>query len=52
MLTLARSQQWCTWAFPPGKYNSIPPTPDLSQFNKFGGFDIKADRLALIDGGQ
>jgi hypothetical protein len=52
MLTLARSQQWCTWAFPPGKYNAIPPTPDLSQFNKFGGFNIKADRLALIDGGQ
>jgi hypothetical protein len=44
------SQQWCTWAFPPGKYNAIPKTPDLSQFNKYGAFNLKADRLAFIDG--
>lgn len=50
VLQVDYTQQWCTWAFPPGKYNVIPSTPDLSQFNKFGGFNIKADRLAFIDG--
>ena len=44
------SQQWCTWAFPPGKYNTIPPSPDLWQFNKYGSSNISAPRLALIDG--
>lgn len=48
----AFSQQWCAWASPSGKYNSIPSTSDLSQFNKFGGFNIKADHQALIDGGH
>ncbi|KAH6670784.1 extracelular serine carboxypeptidase-like protein [Halenospora varia] len=50
VLQLDYTQQWCTWAFPPGKYNKIPSTPDLEQFNKYGAFDIKADRLAFIDG--
>jgi len=45
-------QQWCNWAFPPGRYNRIPPTPDLSAFNKYGGFNISADRLAFIDGSK
>ncbi|KAN0115436.1 peptidase S28 [Hyaloscypha variabilis] len=44
------TQQWCNWAFPPGLYNRIPPTPDLSAFNKYGGFNISAERLAFIDG--
>lgn len=45
-------QQWCNWAFPPGKYNTIPKSPDLSQYTKYGGFNIQADRLALIDGSK
>lgn len=44
------SQQWCTWAFPPGTYNSIPSTPDLNENLKYGGYDIQAPKLALIDG--
>jgi len=45
-------QQWCNWAFPPGRYNRIPPTPDLSAINKYGGYNISVDRLAFIDGGK
>ena len=44
------TQQWCNWAFPKGTYNSIPAEPDLTPYNKYGGFNISADRLALIDG--
>ncbi|KAF2857234.1 hypothetical protein K470DRAFT_223779 [Piedraia hortae CBS 480.64] len=47
VLDVNRTQQWCTWAFPPGKYNKIPPTPKMSQCG-----DIVADRLARIDGDQ
>ena len=50
VLQINYTQQWCEWAFPPGKYNSIPSTPDLSYYNRYGDFNISADRLALIDG--
>lgn len=43
-------QQWCDWAFPKGKYNSIPPTPNLDRWNDYGGYDVQADRLAHVDG--
>ena len=55
------TQQWCDWAFPRGKYNSIPASgPDLSWYNQYSdnddgphsGFDFHADRLALVDGAQ
>ncbi|XXH04955.1 hypothetical protein Hte_011378 [Hypoxylon texense] len=45
-------QQWCTWAFPAGVSNSIPPTPDIGAYNDFGSFNFSADRLAFIDGDQ
>ncbi|KAI1073846.1 serine carboxypeptidase S28-domain-containing protein [Whalleya microplaca] len=45
-------QQWCTWAFPDGKYNSVPSSPDLEVYRSFGGFNFTADRLAFIDGDQ
>jgi len=44
------TQQWCTWAFPKGKYNSIPPEADVSYWNGYGGFNFSADRLAFVDG--
>lgn len=44
------SQQWCTWGFPPGQYARIPHTPDLGQYNKYGGLAVVADRLAHVDG--
>ena len=46
------TQQWCNWSFPPGKCNSIPSTPDLEQINKYGGYNVIADRLAHVDGDQ
>ena len=53
------TQQWCNWAFPPGKFNSIDPNgPNLTWYNKYsinypdGSFDFKADRLAMVDGAQ
>ncbi|KAF1929845.1 uncharacterized protein M421DRAFT_419615 [Didymella exigua CBS 183.55] len=44
------TQQWCTWAFPAGQHNSIPKSPELHYYNKYGGWNIKAENLALIDG--
>lgn len=44
------SQQWCKWAFPPGTHYSIPSTPNLNETLKYGGYDIQAPKLALIDG--
>ncbi|KAF2729219.1 hypothetical protein EJ04DRAFT_502727 [Polyplosphaeria fusca] len=49
-LQIPYTQQWCTWAFPPGKHNRIPSTPALGYVNKYGGWDVRAPRLALIDG--
>lgn len=50
VLQVDYTQQWCEWAFPKGKFNSIPSTPDLSFYNHYGGFNFSADRLAFIDG--
>ncbi|KAI0467796.1 peptidase S28 [Xylaria cf. heliscus] len=44
------TQQWCNWAFPKGKYNSIPPTPNHAKWNVYGDFNFKADRLLFVDG--
>ena len=50
VLQLDYTQQWCEWAFPAGKYNTLPPTPELEQYNKYGGWNLQAPHLALIDG--
>ncbi|KAI9667512.1 MAG: hypothetical protein M1821_000328 [Bathelium mastoideum] len=52
VLQVNYTQQWCTWAFPAGQYNSIPSTPDLTRYTRYGGFNFSADRLAFIDGDQ
>ncbi|GIZ47605.1 hypothetical protein CKM354_001069300 [Cercospora kikuchii] len=52
VVQLDYTQQWCDWAFPPGEHNRIPSTPDLRPYNKYGGYDVIADRLAHIDGDQ
>ncbi|KAI5365513.1 putative peptidase S28, alpha/Beta hydrolase [Septoria linicola] len=52
VVQLNYTQQWCDWAFPPGEHNSIPSTPDLRPYNKYGGYNVIADRLAHIDGDQ
>ena len=51
VLTVDYTQQWCNWAFPPGQYNTISTTgPNVTAFNGYGGYNIKAPRLAFIDG--
>ncbi|KAL9069355.1 MAG: hypothetical protein Q9157_006194 [Trypethelium eluteriae] len=52
VLQVDYTQQWCTWAFPAGEYNTIPSTPDLTQYTKYGDFNFSAPRLAFIDGNQ
>ena len=44
------TQQWCTWAFPKGTYNSIPSTPDLERWNVYGDFNFSAENLLFVDG--
>ncbi|TVY16508.1 putative extracellular serine carboxypeptidase [Lachnellula arida] len=51
VLQVDYTQQWCTWAFPRGKYNSIPSSPDLDRLNTYGAYNLSANRLALVDGG-
>ncbi|KAL6717533.1 hypothetical protein ACLMJK_005448 [Lecanora helva] len=50
VLQVNYTQQWCTWAFPKGNFNSIPSTPNLNYYNRYGDFNFSADRLAFIDG--
>ena len=40
----------CGQAYPPGDHFSIPQWPNVTDVNKLGGFNIAADRLAIIDG--
>lgn len=50
VLQASYTQQWCTWAFPAGEHNSIPTSPELDYYNVYGGWNIQAPNLALIDG--
>lgn len=43
-------QTWCNQSFPPGQHSSIPPQPDVNVINRYGGLNIAAPNLALIDG--
>ncbi|KAJ7604391.1 extracelular serine carboxypeptidase-like protein [Roridomyces roridus] len=45
------SERWCKWGFPAGKFNTVPATPALERWNKYGALHIQADRLAQVDGG-
>lgn len=50
VLKVDYTQQWCNWAFPKGKYNTLPSKPLIERYNKYGGLSVVADRLAHIDG--
>ncbi|KAI1374948.1 peptidase S28 [Hypoxylon crocopeplum] len=52
VVDISYEQQWCRWAFPPGRHNKIPSSPDIGAYNDFGAFNLRADRLAFIDGDQ
>jgi hypothetical protein len=55
-IDLDYTQQWCTWAFPPGPLSPqavpSPDGPNLTWYNKYGDFNLSAPRLSLIDGGS
>ncbi|KAI0735846.1 peptidase S28 [Earliella scabrosa] len=40
----------CKLAFAPGEHFTVPKWPDVQSVNKLGGYNIAADRLAIIDG--
>jgi hypothetical protein len=50
VLQIPYTQQWCTWAFPAGQHNRIPASPELDYYNKYGGWNLQAPNLALVDG--
>ncbi|PIL30738.1 hypothetical protein GSI_06906 [Ganoderma sinense ZZ0214-1] len=50
LLTKEYAELTCTLSYPPGEHFSIPQWPNVTDVNKLGGFDIAADRLAIIDG--
>ncbi|KAF2674006.1 extracelular serine carboxypeptidase [Microthyrium microscopicum] len=54
VIQLDYTQQWCNWAFPPGplapQAAPSPNGPNLKRYNKYGGLEISARRLAFIDG--
>lgn len=49
LLTLDYVQDMCS-AYPPGKVFSLPSTPNTTEVNALGGFDLNVDNLAIIDG--
>ena len=44
-LTSAQQQ-----SYPPGEHFSVPRWPNVSDVDRLGGYNIAADRLAIIDG--
>ncbi|KAK0441668.1 serine carboxypeptidase S28-domain-containing protein, partial [Armillaria borealis] len=50
LITLDYESKICKQAYAPGKYFTVPPLPNVTAVNVLGGFDIAADRLAIIDG--
>ncbi|GJJ10727.1 hypothetical protein Clacol_004954 [Clathrus columnatus] len=49
-MDLAYESKICQQAFPPGEIVRVPARPDVAAVNKYGGFNIADDRLAIIDG--
>ncbi|KIJ60108.1 hypothetical protein HYDPIDRAFT_99441 [Hydnomerulius pinastri MD-312] len=50
LMTMEYATKTCRQAYPPGKYFTVPPTPNVTAVNDLGDFAIAADRLAIIDG--
>ncbi|TRM64169.1 serine carboxypeptidase S28-domain-containing protein [Schizophyllum amplum] len=49
-ITLETESKICDLAYPPGDYFTVPSQPNITAVNALGGYDITADRLAIIDG--
>ncbi|KAH7883989.1 peptidase S28 [Phlebopus sp. FC_14] len=50
LMTMEYASKTCRQAYPPGKYFTVPPMPNVTAVNALGDFAIAADRLAIIDG--
>ncbi|OBZ72031.1 putative serine protease EDA2 [Grifola frondosa] len=50
LITEEYSSMICRLAYPPGKFFQVPPQPNITAVNALGGYNIAADRLAIIDG--
>ncbi|GAA99909.1 uncharacterized protein L969DRAFT_59910 [Mixia osmundae IAM 14324] len=40
----------CRNTYPPGKYHSLPATPDVMSYLKYGGWTVSTHRLAIVCG--
>ncbi|KAJ3552182.1 hypothetical protein NM688_g4286 [Phlebia brevispora] len=49
-LTLDYALQPCKFSYPPGEFFTVPNVPDVAVINAYGGLNIAADRLAIVDG--
>ncbi|KAL1736475.1 peptidase S28 [Schizophyllum commune] len=49
-ITLESESKICKQAYAPGEYFTVPAEPNITAVNALGGYDIAADRLAIIDG--
>jgi hypothetical protein len=50
LVTLPYLSKICKQAYLPGEFFQVPPLPNVTSVNVLGGFNIAADRLAIIDG--
>ena len=49
-ITLESESKICKQAYAPGEHFTVPAEPNITAVNALGGYDIAADRLAIIDG--
>ncbi|KAL8290356.1 hypothetical protein RQP46_002614 [Phenoliferia psychrophenolica] len=52
LITPDYTGQICRLAFPKGKLNRVPNTPNVTEINQWGGYDFAYPRLAFIDGSE
>ncbi|KAI5476322.1 hypothetical protein MNV49_007893, partial [Pseudohyphozyma bogoriensis] len=52
LITLDYTSEICSKAFPPGKLATVPKTPNVTEINQWGGFELEYSRLAFIDGSE
>ncbi|BGP42000.1 hypothetical protein JCM10449v2_005997 [Rhodotorula kratochvilovae] len=52
LLTPDYTGKICRRAFPPGKLNRVPASPNVTAINQWGSFDLSYPRLAFVDGSE
>ena len=50
LMDLKYSSEVCRKGFPAGKFFTMPEHPNVNEVNDIGGFDMKKNRLAFING--